>query len=332
MIAWWIAGALAGVHVVGAGETVESIAERLGAAGREVEVRRMNGLGPGEQPPIGTVLELPDDVALGVCQPSYLRAFSGQGSVLRPGAAAAEPLVRRATLPVGAVVCTGPGSFATVSLSIDLEGEGRDDVTLMPETCVTVRGSYAVAGGRTSVLSLGQGELSVREAPAGQVVVQTTAGVTLGDDGGFRVAREPASTRTEAVGAQVTTFAQGQQVQLPEGYGGRTREGEPPGPAVELPPAGHLVRPADGSVLVRPDFAWTVADNVLGYFVEIAATADFSELLWKQRVAIELWEPRSLALPALPGGVFWRVTSFDRAGFEGAPSEAWWLALPSGGR
>lgn len=327
---WLLSAAWAGVHVVTSGETLEGVLDRLGAGDRADEVRRMNGLGPGEQPAPGTVLDLPGDLSSGTCQPSYLRTFAGDGTIQRPGSAVAEPLGRRAPLPVGTLVCTGLDSFATVSLALDLGGAGYDDVTLMPETCITIRGSFANAGptARTSVLALQQGSLSVREAGQGKVVVETAAGVTLGDQGGFRVSREPEATRTEAVGAEVLTIAQGAQVRLPEGYGGRTVIGQAPGPAIALPGVGRLLYPLDGSLLLRPDFAWTAAENVLGYYVEISVVPDFTEIVWKQRVGMELWEPRSLVLPATSSGVYWRVTSFDRAGFEGPPSEAWWLTLP----
>lgn len=324
----WLSAAFGGAHVVVPGDTLEGLLERLGAAERGDEVRRLNGLGPDEQPRVGTVLDLPDDLPIGTCQPSWLRTFAGQGTIQRPGAAAAEPLQRRTPLPVGTVVCTGLDSFATVSLALDLEGGGFDDVTLMPETCITIRGSYNNPGSRLSLLGLEQGALSVREADRGQVVVQTAAGLTLGDQGGFRVAREPEATRTEAVGAEVLTFAQGEQVRLPEGYGNRTVVGQAPGAAVSLPGTPRPHRPVDGTVLLRPDFAWSAVDNIIGYSVEIATVPDFTDIVWKQRVSLELWEPRALVLPQAPGGLYWRVTAFDRAGFEGPPSETWWVSLP----
>lgn len=326
-----VALAWAGVHVVRQGESVASIAAGTGVADAEAMIRRDNGLADGVEPVTGTLLVVPDADAGAACRPSFVRRAHGAATLRHPGESPG-PVADGTVLPVGAQVCTGPEGFAVLRLAVDLDGRGWDDVVVMPESCVTVRGAFQQAGrGRSTLLALDAGQVQVMPSVGGQgdVIVATTAGVTVGDSGAFRVAVESASTRTEAVGAAVVTLAQGAQVAVPSGYGGRTEVGQAPGQPVLLPAAPLLLTPEDHTVLRRPDFTWTPVDVALGYVVEMSLTPDFAGVVQRQRVGPASWSPDRLLLPNREGGAWWRVITYDIAYFEGGPSEARWIAFPS---
>lgn len=326
---WWLA--LAGVRVLVQGDTVESVAQELGVPERAAELRALNGLGPDDVVPPGTVIELPPDLPGGDCQPAYVRAITGAGEVWQQGAATSLPLTERMPLAAGSKVCTGEDAYATIRLGVDLDAGTFDEVGLTPGTCMVVRGMWGARDGRVAVLALDRGSVVVLspEASRGRVVVETRAGVTLGDAGGFRVAVEADATRTEAVGEPVLTMAQGAQVAVPKGFGGRTVVGQTPGAPVALPPSSTLQTPGVGAVLRRAEFSWTPADGGVGYAVEMSPDADFSRIVYKRAVGDADFRPEALALPVRGDGLYWRVTTLDRGGFEGPPSDAWWFLFPS---
>lgn len=333
MLLLWLGLAEAGTaRVVRAGETVESVAASYGDPALAVEIRRRNALGPTEQPRIGTVLDLPDRLADGDCKASYVLGHRGTGTVRVPGEAALRPLANHEPLPSGATVCTGADSFARIHLAVSFDERDHDAIVLLPDTCVTLRASHRVQGRRTSLVELGGGSVRVEERPgAGEVVVRTGDGLSLGEGGGFRVVQEPTATRTEAVAAEVLTLAAGNQVALPEGFGNRTPRGSAPGAPVRLPDAITLLAPAEGAPLLRPDFLWTESPVALGYFVEMALGPDFGAQVNRVRVPSDAWLPDELFLPSVEGGLWWRVTCFDLAGFEGIPSEARRFLVPDWG-
>lgn len=325
----WMSAAWAGVHVVRDGETVESILEAAGAPERAAEVRALNGLPVGGQPKVSSVLDLPDDLAAADCQPSYVRSAEGPGTVLVPGGAAATPLVERIPLPIGSRVCTKDTGYATLRLALDVGAGDFDDVTLMPNTCLTIRGSYGRSGARTSLVQLDAGSVNVSEGSRpGNIAVQTLAGVTVGDDGGFRVTVEPDATRTEAVAADVVTLAAGAQVDVPEGFGGRTVVGEAPGQPIALLPPGALLAPESERALRRPEFRWTAVPVALGYRLEISVSEDFSRVVTVVDYGSPTYVFRSLMLPNETRQAWWRVSSIDRSGFVGVPSDARTFWMP----
>jgi hypothetical protein len=341
MTLWWLA--LAGVRVLTEGETVESVASSLRASDRVEEIRKLNGLAAGQQPPPGTVLDLPPDLSGGDCQPSYVRTLTGTGKLWEPRTGQYLPLTERQALEAESKVCTDPGAYATLRLSVDMVTGAYDEVLLLPNSCVWIRGAWGGGANHTSLVQLTEGSLSVAPSAAGgDVLILTEAGVTVGEGGGFRVAVEEAATRTEAVSREVLTLAQGVQVALPSGYGGRTKVGEAPGPAMLLPPPPEvLLRPADGGVLQRLDFGWSQVDVGVAYNIEFALDPAFESVVFRSQTLVAQFPdptPASiggeaplshLSLPVRRGQSFWwRVTTVDRLDFEGPPSAARALRFP----
>ncbi len=331
-----ILGAWAGPRhaVVATGQTVEDLAG--GDAALAAEIRALNGLGEGEQPEPGRVLELPGEEP---SQDALLLALTGEATLRLP--TGSRPVEAGATIPVGTALCTGPDAYATVRLAVEPGGTGHDDVTLLGGTCITVAAAWADADERSTLLDLESGSLRVRasETP-GAVAVRTEAGLTAGTGGGYRVSTEPDAARTEAVEAPVSVFGAGVEVRLAAGQGSRVRKGEAPSPPVDLLRPGELLRPADGAPLRRPDFTWVGVDGALGYRVELSVAPDMGALVAVEEVTGNTWRPDTLFLPfrpavgaSLPDGapaVWWRVAAFDRMGFLGIDSEPRAFRFPPG--
>lgn len=317
------------LHVVRSGDTIQTLAEALGDPALTTELRSLNDLAANAEPAVGDVLTLPDTGA-GVDQPAQVLALVGTGTLTVPGASA-QPLVEGTFLPADTEVCTGEDSFATVRLASVPGCAEEDDVTLLPGTCMTVDGNHARTDLRTSVVSVSSGAIAVRgNSGTGRVAVRTPAGITTGDDGGFRVAVEESSTRAEAVTGELAVLAQGVEKAVPAGFGVRTPDGEAPGELVELLPPGTPTAPEDRARLLVPDFAWTPVERALGYRIEVATDADFTRLVRRVEVGRTVWEPTQLFLPYQVPSLYWRVVSFDRLGFEGIPSDARQVLFPRG--
>lgn len=316
--------------VVEEGQTVASIAAALGDPGLAPAIRAANGLGPADEPAPGTVLTLPAVPGLHE-HAAVVLALSGTGAAAVPGGAS-RALAPGLELPVGSVLCTDPGSYATVRLAVGEAGRGHDDITLLGSTCLTVEASASRAGVRRSVVSVARGSVTVRTAAAssGEVAVRTEAGVTSGSGGGFRVHVEPGAARTEAVFAPVAVFGAGKQLRLAAGEGSRVRRGEGPGPVVRLLRGEALTTPPDGAELRLAEFAWRPVDGGYGYRVEVAVSPDFGELVAVEDVAGPEWRPDALMLPFRVAGWWWRVSPYDGLGFLGVPTEGRSLAFPVG--
>lgn len=319
-----------GVHIVREGDTIESIADELGIAELAPVLRGENGLAAGAQPVVGTVLELPS-VPGHVDQSAVVLALRGEGTRTSPNGLV-EPLDLRQTLPADSIACTEERSFATLRLASDGEA-GHDDVNLMPETCVRIVAVATRGGARRSVLEVQAGSVEVRgtDVPGGQVALLSRAGVTTGDQGGFRLAMEDTgAARTEAIFGPVAVMGAGVEVAVESGQGSRTIPGEAPSPPVDLLPAGLPIAPAEGAVLLRADFGWTPVPGALGYRLQIASAPDFSDIVFASEIPQATWEAEALMLPYRVSGHWWRITSFDLTGFEGPPSDPRRFVLPQG--
>jgi hypothetical protein len=301
--------------VVHEGETLAGVAARLGDPGLAEVLRQVNGLGADAQPQPGDILLLPGGPEdLEHAHPAMVLSFAGEVTVTSP-AGAAEPAELGMEL--------SDGSIGVLD---------HDDVSLLDGTCLTLDATGSQPGRRSSLVTVASGSISVRtaEESPGAVTVRTSAGVTTGDGGGFRVTIEEGAARTEALHRPVSVMGAGQEVQLDAGQGSRTVEGEAPSDPVDLLLAGRLISPEPGVALVRPDFSWSAVEHALGYRVEIAGDADFAELLLAEEVEQASWTPELLFLPYRLPGLWWRVSSFDRIGFLGLPSQAQPLAIPPG--
>ncbi len=324
--------ALAGGHVVvGAGDTVESIAAALGDPALAAAIRAQNGLGPVGEPAVGAVLTLPGALG-GASQDALVLSAYGSGEVRRPGARP-DALAPGLSLPAGTVLCTAEESYATVRLALDLDGRRHDDVNLLPSTCMVVEATAAAPGVRRSLISVQRGSVSVQDGRtmgAGTVTVRTRDGLTTGDAGGFRVHVEGAATRTEALYSAVSMLGGGAEVQVGAGQGSRVRQGQAPDAPIALLPPGEQIAPEDGERLRVPEFSWTPVERALGYRVEIALTPSFNDTVLVEESASPVWAPEYLMLPFRVPGLWWRVASIDRTGFIGVPSDPRRLDFPAG--
>lgn len=316
------------LHIFRSGDTIEGVATRLGDPSLAPTIRQLNGLVVGEQPPVGTVLTLPDTRA--IAQPGQVLTLTGTGTLTPPGGSP-SPLVEGAFLIVGTEICTGPASYAAVRLASVPDCADEDNVTMLPETCLVLDSATARDNRRTSVVSVSTGAVRIGGTQGGsEVAVRTEAGLTTGSDGGFRVAVEETSTRTEAVTGDVAVLAQGTETDVPKGFGVRTPDGEVPGDLVKLLPPGTPLRPAEGARMLVPDFAWTPVPRALGYRIELAQGPEMIRLIRRTEVGPPAWAPTQLFLPYDRSTLYWQLVPFDRLGFEGMPSEPRAVRFPRG--
>lgn len=322
------------VTLVFAGETLEAVAERVGLAGQADALRAANDLPPGAQPTTGDVLRLPGAGDHHQHDAAVL-SLRGAGTRAAPGGAP-EPLAIQDPLPLGTTVCTGADSFATLRLAVSQRSRAHDDISLLPETCITIEGAASDPRGRSSLVRLAQGSVTVQpgdpDAEGGLVAVQTDDGVTAGQRGGFRVHKEAEASRTEAITSPLSVFGAGVEQPLEAGQGSRVRAGEAPGAPVQLALPGLSIRPLDGAPLRRPDFSWEPVERARAYQLEVAVSPDFHEIVYLTRTQAPAWEPQTLLLPARVPGHWWRVTPVDALGFLGMPGEGRALGLPTGAR
>ncbi|MDP2309003.1 MAG: LysM peptidoglycan-binding domain-containing protein [Pseudomonadota bacterium] len=314
-------------HVLQEGETLADVAEAEGVS--VAALRSLNQIEPRQTPAIGTVLLIPgDDVDTPA---AVVLTVSGPATATLPGAAAVR-LVQTRVLPSGTLVCTEPDGYATLRLATATSSRDHDEVTLLGGTCLTLDASWSHATDHASVVSVRRGSVAVRAGAGGKgaVTVRTDAGVTTSDAGGFRVTVEEGAARTEALDGPVAVLGAGKRVDLATGFGTRVRKGEAPAAASTLLAPGVPEYPSEKSPMRRPDFAWSPVDRALGYRLEIATTADFSEIVLAEDVGAPPWEPDSLFLPFRGVGLWWRIASFDRTGFLGPPSSPQRIVLPAG--
>ena len=313
------------LHVVHRGETVLTIAG--GDASLADAIRAANGLAPGVEPALGAVLAMPTGSGHEDTR-GELTWLAGTATA-RTGAGPAAPASEGDGIAAGDTLCTGANSFATIRLS-GLPGGKHHEVNLFPETCVAVEALTRRSERVDSAVRLDQGGLSVAsDDVGGDVVVRSAASVAVGT-GGFRVRVDPESTRTEALDAPVAVFGQGAQVDLATNQGNLTRVGEAPGAAVDLLRPGVLQLPDAGAMLVRPDFRWRAVEGALGYRFEILSRRDGAGQLLMEDLPAESFQPDLLVLPFRVDGLYWRISSFDRTGLLGRPSDPRGFVPPPG--
>jgi len=316
--------------VLRTGDTVESLAG--GDASLASRIRALNGLAPGEQPQVGSLIDLPDVASGHPMEAAALNVYRGASAAL-PGGLTVD-LAPGMALPAGTRVCTTDEGYATLRLALAESGRHHDDITLLPGTCLTIHSTSSRASGRRSVVQLEAGSVTVPRpeagTTAGEITVATESGITTADRGGFRVHVESDAARTEALYNGLSVFGAGEEQRLEAGQGSRVFTGQAPSEPVDLLPSGRPTDPTDGATLRRPDFAWARVDTALGYQVELARSEDFREMLVARSVDRPAWEPARLLLPGDVEGIWWRVSTIDRHGFIGVPSAPRVLELPAG--
>lgn len=320
------------IHPVRAGETVESIAAARGAPADVPEIRALNGLEPNEQPAAGVLLKLPPPPGFSADQQAFLVALNGTATFTEAGASA-RPATTFVPIADGTTVCTGSDGIATLRLASTCNDDGStsDDLVLNPDTCLSVQASFSSQQGRSTVVQVTQGAVSVatRDGSDGHVTIVTPSGITTGAGGGYRVTVEEQAARTEAIGAPVAVAAQGTEVALDKGQGSRTRTGEAPGPAVDLLPPAEPLLPEPGAMLSRLRFTWKPAPDAFAYRFELATAPAFTEVLYIEDTGDPAYRPGLMLLPTdVRRPLYWRVSVFDRLGFQGMPSDPRAFTLP----
>jgi len=320
--------------VVHTGDTVEAIAAAAGDPAAAAAIRAENGLADGDQPRPGTILVLPDALSGTARDAAVLSVFGGvHATIPSIGKVAVETSM---PLPPESRVCTDVDGYVTIRLAVSEGGGHHDDITLLPGTCLTIEATSARRKGRSSVVALNRGSITVPPLgpgeQRGEITVATEAGVTSAEDGGFRVHVEEAGQRTEALYTGLSVFGEGVELSLRAGQGSRVPLGGAPTSPVDLLGAGTPDAPPNGATLRRPDFSWLRVETALGYQVELARSADFRDMLVLQSVDRPAWEPDRLLLPGDVEGIWWRVATIDRHGFIGIPSKPRRLDLPPGVR
>jgi len=333
VISWMLLPSLAAATElvpVHPGDTVESLLSDRGIDGDADQVRDDNGLAPGDQPTVGTLLALPDARGV-VAQRAFVLTLRGSATVDDAPASLFDQVTEGQTL------CTGPDSFATLRLATQCTtaGERADDLTLSADSCVRILGARGSTSHRSTAVRVVRGSVEVQDNPdgIGHVTLQAGDAQTTGAHGGYRVTLEDdEAARTEALYAMVDVQGAGRQVHLDAGQGSRVRRGEAPSPAVQLLPPGTPTLPADGAALRRPAFSWTDAPEAFGYQLQISATPDFVDLVYVDDAPDNTYQPSLLLLPWPDAGrLYWRVSSYDRRGFLGIPSRPRAVRLPAAG-
>ncbi|MEL6343526.1 MAG: FecR domain-containing protein [Myxococcota bacterium] len=321
----------AGHRVLRSGESIESVAAEEGVD--PVSIRSINGLAADQTPPVGTILMLPETGTIEAQQAQVLTVTGGGRITLPEGEVVALRCGVR--MEPGTVICTDVESFATIRLASARSGAVFDDIRMSGSTCLTLISTAAGdAAGRQSLVNLSEGSVQVDRAAddAGTITVQTPMSLTTARSGSFRVTMEEEAVRTEALTDNVVVMAEGEEVSLDAGEGSRVRSGDEPTAPVPLLDTGFLLKPDNDTPLLRPDFAWTPVEQALGYRIQIATGPDFSRILYQEDLPYPEWRPDFLLLPFDVPALWWRVSSFDRFGFESPPSAPRRLKVPTGVR
>lgn len=320
-----------GHHVLQEGETVASVAEEEGLT--VSALRTLNDLSENEEPPLGTVLMLPISETV-QAQKARVLSVTGSGRITTPEQEVV-PLACGYWMEPGTTICTSVESYATVRLAADEDEQQIDDIRLSSSTCLTIiESTGGTVGERSSLFNLSEGSVQIAQSSeeGGRVTVQTAQSLTTTDGGSFRVTLEENASRVEALSDDVVVIGAGEVVQLTEGEGSRIQQEEAPTTPFVLIDSGFLVAPDNDSALLRPDFAWTPVDAALGYRVQIATSSDFHRILHQEDVPFPQWRPDFLLLPHDVPALWWRVSSFDRLGFESLPSNPRRLVVPQTGQ
>ncbi|MCB9743352.1 MAG: LysM peptidoglycan-binding domain-containing protein [Alphaproteobacteria bacterium] len=317
-------------HVLRAGETLESVAAAQGVD--PVALRELNGLSPEDQPEVGAVLKLPGAPGERP-EPAVLHTFLGTGYV-QPPRRDRSPLEPALPLTEGTTLCTHAESYATLRLAVDVDTGEHDDVNLWPETCVVVESLSSKRGGRSSLLRVLNGSISVVSTRPGEsegrITLRTADAVATADGGGQRLHVEEGATRAEAVYKPMAVIAQGEELALEAGQGSRVRAGEAPGPVVQLLLPGESLTPRPSVSLRVPAFRWGPVAEAAAYQIELGMDPEFREVVLMQSLPDPRWDPQVLVVPYRESGFWWRTCAYDSLGFLGIPSEPRALKFPEG--
>lgn len=221
--------------------------------------------------------------------------------------------------------------------SVEILQDDGTVIALRPNTKLLfeAHGQTETARGevRTTRLKLDEGSILSRVRKLGQrdsrfeISTPTATSFIRGTE--FRVKVEPeGATRLEVLEGRVDFGDQNRQVSVDGNFGSLvTAEGgepEAPHPLPEVP--AQLLSPENRQVLegdlAMYNFAWSAVEGAARYHVEVAADAEFKQLVDETWVDGTSAQVQSMDFSDLePGTYFWRVSALDAESYESAWSE-----------
>lgn len=315
-----------GRYVVRPGDTLEGLAERyLGDAGRwreiwdlNPEIRNQDRINPGQRLRL-LFRRLPEDGAVILDKSNRVE-----------GQQAPQPWTdaqKNDLLQPRDAVKTYTKSSAALKFHDDTQLKVREEsLVYLDRKSAKVK----AAGGRDTIeIRVGQADLEGRVS--GQ---RPDDGIDL-MIGGVKASPRPSAegqVRTRARkpaegGAHLMVYegesaleASGQKIEVPQGMGSATAEGQKPGPPEKLLDAPTDLLPPDQAATgtPRPTLSWRPVAAAESYVVEICADSACSLLLERVRGVKEMsWRPETKMAQAT---YFWRVTAVSPSGLDGYPT------------
>jgi len=220
----------------------------------------------------------------------------------------------------GETVLTGPSSFVGFKLA--------DGSMLSEQASSKLKFGRLAAYGKTGMVStelnLEGGRLeagaSKQVGPAGGFRVVTPVAVAGLRGTAFRlnVSEDGKTLRNEVLQGAVGVSAQGQEVLVAKAQGTVAEQGKPPEPPRPLLPAPSTEGLPERVVDLPLAFAWPAMANAKGWRAQVAADADFRDILLDSASD----SPKVAWEPTLPDGrYFLRIRAIDGAGLEGLNSD-----------
>jgi hypothetical protein len=221
--------------------------------------------------------------------------------------------------------------------SAEVQQDDGTVIVLRPNTKILfeAHGQAVTARGeiRTTRVQLDQGSILSRVKKLAQrdsrfeITTPTATSFIRGTE--FRVKVEPeGATRLEVLEGRVDFGDASQQVSVDGNFGSLvTAQGVQPEAPHALPSApAELLSPENRQVLegdlAMYNFAWSSVQSAVRYHLEVAADAEFKQLVDETWVDGTTAQVQSLDLSDLePGTYFWRVSALDAQGYESGWSQ-----------
>lgn len=280
--------------VVEPGDTVLSIARReLGSAAFARPLAEFNGLEPGGALLPGDIVRIPIHVpARGE---TAIVAFV-KGEVTRAGV----PLEQDALLAEGDVVVTGENGFASIAFS------SGSVVNLQPNTTATLLRLSCLESDDSCLIEVSaergefKSDVESRDGQPTDFRISTPFASAAVRGTVFETVVGTETLRAAVTEGEIGVEAEGERVELPEGFGSVTRAGEPPGQPQELLPEPVFrnvpTRLAAGDVL-----SWFALSDAIAYSALLSLDPD-----GVQTVAEPTVVANSLSIPPdIAGGVYY---------------------------
>lgn len=279
------------------------------------KVQSVNGVPLPRLLPANSKLKIP--VELLKVTPAPVTVIAVNGNVrFKPADGTYKPLTADTSLNGGETVLTGPGASVSYRFADNTQLTQQSKSKLVFGRLT----GYGKTGMVSTDLSLSSGRLEANAAkqlsPAGGFRVHTPVAVAGLRGTTFRVsvAEDGKRMSNEVTEGAVAVQAQGQQVQVPSGFGTYTEQGKPPKTPYALLAKPDLSQLPTHFNRLPLQLNWPALAEAQTWRVQLAGDADFVHLLHEEVVAqpVLTWP---IALPQ--GDYFLRVRGIDRNGLEG---------------